>query len=437
MKRTRIQNVANYVIPTILSSCCFFLFTVVDGIFVGRGVNMDALGALNIALPFVLTVNAFTMLVTIGGVTITAIRLGRGDSEGANQAFMHSFSCMSLVSLLLCLGGICFSPRIALILGAGGSYFDYAAGYLFWYAVFLIPSQMSMLLQGFCRNDRAPRLVTAAVIVSTSINIFLDWLFIFPLQKGVRGAAVATGISQIVSLLIVLSHFLRGKGSLRIRKFTPDCALWRKIILRGLPEMAAQFSTPITTFCMNYTLMRGLGQGAVNAFAIINYVTSFSGMVFFGTSEGLQPLFGRSYGSKNEKDLKYYFRTGILINLTVCAVILVLLVFIGGAIYRLFGADKAACGIIADAMPKFSWSFFVLSFNTIISAYLYSTKRTKEAVIINVCRGLLFNSLIISTFPLLFGGAVVWFTVGIAESLSLVIALALLIYSERGGVKFR
>jgi putative MATE family efflux protein len=437
MERTRRQNIVYYVVPSVLSSCCFFFFTVVDGIFVGRGVGTDALGAVNLALPFILVINAFTMLITMGGVTITAIRLGRGDTMGANQAFMHSISLISVISALLCLTGVGCTPRLARFLGANDLYFDYVRGYVFWYALFLIPAQIGVLLMGFCRNDGSPRLVTAATSISTGLNIFLDWLFIFPLQKGVEGAAVATGISQVISLAIVASHFVRKKGALRIRMFTPDGVLWRKIPLRGMPEMTAQFAAPVTTFCMNYILITRLGGSAVNAFAIINYVASFFLMMFFGVSEGLQPLFGQSYGAKNAADLKYYFRCGASINLTGSVAIFVMLLFTGGIISRLFGADAHTSGVIIHALPKFSWSFLVAALNTIISSYLYSTKRTKEAILIAVCRGLLFNSVIISLAPALFGASIVWFTTGVAEALALVVAFTLLKHSERGGIVFK
>jgi putative MATE family efflux protein len=437
MERTRRQNIVYYVVPSVLSSCCFFFFTLVDGIFVGRGVSTDALGAVNLALPFILVINAFNMLITMGGVTITAIRLGRGDTAGANQAFMHSISLISVIAVLLCLTGVCCTPQLARFLGATDVYFDYVCGYVFWYAVFLIPAQIGVLLMGFCRNDGSPRLVTAATIISTSVNIFLDWLFIFPLHKGVEGAAVATGISQIISLLIVATHFIRKKGALRVQRFLPDGVLWRKIPLRGLPEMAAQFAAPVTTFCMNTILITQLGVSAVNAFAIINYVASFFLMVFFGVSEGLQPLFGQSYGAKNTADLRYYFRRGVSINLIGSVTIFGMLLFTGGIISRLFGADAETSGVIIDALPKFSWSFLVAALNTIISSYLYSTKRTKEAIVIAVCRGLLFNSVIISLAPVLFGTSVVWFTTGVAETLALVVAFTLLKHSERRGIVFR
>jgi Na+-driven multidrug efflux pump len=113
------------------------------------------------------------------------------------------------------------------------------------------------------------------------------------------------------------------------------------------------------------------------------------------------------------------------------------LLSIGGAICRLFGTDKDTFDIVMIAMPKFTWNFLFVSLNTMISTYFYSTKRTKEAVIINVCRGLLFNSVIISTFPALFGATVVWFTAGIAETLTVIVAFVLLKHSEKGGMVFK
>ena len=89
---SRSKNLTKYVLPTVIGNCCFFLFTIIDGIFVGHGVGTDALGAVNLVMPFVMTVNALFMLTTIGGITVTAIRLGRGDHAGANQAFMHSLT---------------------------------------------------------------------------------------------------------------------------------------------------------------------------------------------------------------------------------------------------------------------------------------------------------------------------------------------------------
>ena len=124
MKDQRVKNTVKYVVPTILSDVCFFLFTIVDGIFVGRSVGTNGLGAINLVAPYILIIGAISMLINIGGVTICAIRIGKGDVNGANKTFR-----------------------------------DLAADYLFWYSIFIIPAGLSMTLQNYCRNDGAPVLL--------------------------------------------------------------------------------------------------------------------------------------------------------------------------------------------------------------------------------------------------------------------------------------
>ena len=222
----RTRKLIKYVVPTMLGSISFFLFTIVDGIFVGRGVGTNALGAVNLVMPFVMVVNALFQLTTIGGVAIIAVRLGRGDVQGANHAFMHAVTGTIVISALLMLAGTCLTGPLCRLMGASDTFYQLTTEYLFWYSVFIIPSGLSTALQGFCRNDGSPVLVSAATIIGTAVNIVGDWLLIFPLKMGVAGAAIATGVSQLVTLLIVLIHFIRKKGVLRFCRFRVDGALF-------------------------------------------------------------------------------------------------------------------------------------------------------------------------------------------------------------------
>nr|WP_326186061.1 MATE family efflux transporter [uncultured Oscillibacter sp.] len=431
MASSRNQNIIKYVIPTMLGSVCFFMFTIVDGIFVGHGVGTDALGAVNLVMPFVMVVNALFMLATIGGVTIVAIRLGKGDEKGANQAFMHSITIAILISVVLCALGTLCTDALCRLMGANDTFFEMTREYLFWYSVFIIPSGMSTALQGFCRNDGSPVLVSAAVVTGTVCNIFGDWLLIFPMQMGLAGAAIATGVSQTVTFLIVLSHFLRRQGVLRFSRYRADRVLFGEVALRGLPECIAQFATPVTTLWMNSVLIAQIGDVAVNAYSIISYVASFSVAIFFGTAEGLQPLFGHCYGSKDEESLHYYFKAGILINFFGSVIINLLLLVVGGSVCQLFGTDADTLQFTVQSMPLYAWGFIVMSFNTIISAYLYSTTRTKQAVIINTLRSLIVNTLVIRILPAVFGKGIIWFTFGIYEAIVLVVAVILVRRAER------
>lgn len=213
------KTLFHYVLPSICGQLCIFLFTIVDGIFVGRGVGEMALGAINIILPFIMVLNALYMLTTVGGATVTAIRLGRGDTEGANLAFLHSLTALLVTAAVLTAVGVGLTEPLGYLLGANETYISDVMDYLFWYSAFILPSALSMLLQFFVRNDGSPILVMAATVASSGLNIFLDWLFVFPLRQGVAGAAIATGISQTVSFLILASHFFRKRGALRVRRF--------------------------------------------------------------------------------------------------------------------------------------------------------------------------------------------------------------------------
>lgn len=433
----RNKNLIKYVLPTVLSQVCFFLFIIVDGIFVGNGVGLDALGAVNIVMPFVMLVNALYMLITIGSITVVAIRLGRKDKEGANLVFMHALTSISVVAIILSVLGTCLTKPIGQLLGANETYVGYVSDYLFWYSLFILPSALSALFQGICRNDGKPALVMGAVICAAAFNIFLDWLFVFPLQMGIKGAAIATGISQTLCMFVVMFPFVLKRGNLRFTRFRPQAKLFGKIALRGIPEAVSQLAVPVATLCMNHVLLSKIGEIAVNSFSVISYVASFSMAIFLGVAEGAQPLFGQCYGEKNDLDLKYYFRMGAAINLIGSVLVFVLLLFIGGFVSKLFGADEASVSFTVKALPQFSWGFILMSLNMIISAYLYSTKRTKYAVVQNVLRSFVFTTLIILTLPALFASEIVWYTFGIYEGLSLIVATVLLKVSEKNGIVYR
>ena len=312
-----------------------------------------------------------------------------------------------------------------------------AKDYILWWGLFAVPSALSVNFQSFCRNDGSPGLVGVAAALSTILNIFLDWLFVFPMQMGVMGAALATGISQTASWLITVPHFAMRKGDLRVCMFKPESKLYRKVLFRGLPEMIAQFSTPVTTICMNHVLMAQLGSIGINAFSIISYVASLTLSVLAGASEGLQPLFGQSYGAKQEKDMKYYFRSGIVICLVSSFLIVLLAILFDRPICAMFGAEGETLEYTVKYLPQYAWAFIVAGMNTLISAYLYSTKRSNYAIVLNIARSLVLNTAIILGLPAMLGESIVWFTFGISECLVLVLAIALLKTSERNGIVYR
>ena len=426
MTEQRMKRVVQFVLPTMMSNVCFFLFTILDGIFVGRGVGTDALGAVNIVMPFVLVTNALFVLLNIGGVATAAIKLGQGYRAGFQRVFQQSMSAIVVVSVLLCIAGTLFPAQICTLLGATETYHAYATEYLFWYSVFLIPSGLSMGLQAFVRNDNAPTLVSVAVIASTISDIILDWLLIFPIPLGVTGAAVSTGIGQVLSMLIVLPHVLRKKGNLCFGKPMWDIKLIGDIVLHGLPECIAQLASPIATLCMNWMFVTKIGDIAVNAYAVMSYVASFSVALFFGTSEGLQPLLGQSYGAGDQKGLRFYFRVGMWINIIGSILVTGAVLLFGRQICGLFGIDAETLTYTLDSMPCYAWGFIVMSVNVMISSYLYSTNQSVHAILLNVLRSFVISVPVMLLLPELLGANSIWYTFGVYEAIVLIFAIILL-----------
>ena len=175
----------------------------------------------------------------------------------------------------------------------------------------------------------------------------------------------------------------------------------------------------------------------INVFAIISYIASLVVSIFAGASEGLQPLFGQTYGAKDEKDMKWYFRAGLLISFVGSIVIVGLCILFGKPISILFGADEATLADTVRYLPQYAWAFIIVGLNTMISAYLYSTERTGYAIILNICRAFVLNTAVIMGLPAMLGDSIIWYTYGISEVAVLIVAFVLLRFSERNGIVFK
>lgn len=430
------NQLKKYIIPSMVSNAAFFILTIVDGMFVGNGVGTDGLGAVSLAMPYVMLVGAISVLFTVGGVAVAAIRLGRGDAEGANQVFMHSVAAIIMVFVVMTLVGTGCSDQVAVLLGANETYRDMVSDYVFWYSLFLIPAGLFTCLANFCRNDGDPKLSTIASLACTCTNIFGDWLLVFPLKKGIAGVAFATGGSQVAAVIILLTHYLRKKGKFRFRRFRVDFALYRKIMLRGIPEMVSQFAAPITIYSMNHVLI-SISDAHVNAYSVVGYAASLFVALMYGLAGGLQPLYGLSYGAKDDKSMRYFIRSGLTISGLGGIGLFILTFFIGKPICAIFGANASAVGIVVEVLPKYCLNFVFAASSAVIASYLFSTKRTQYAIPLNACRSVIFNSLCINVLPLIFGAHFVWYTVAVSEGICLCIAVALWRMSERNGIIYK
>ena len=424
----KLKNLWRYIFPAMGGLFVTYLYNVVDGIFVGHGVGSAALGAVNIGVPFITFAVAIAAMFPMGGGTVVAIRMGREDKEGANHAFMTAFLLTLLASLLLTLIGMAFSRQIVDLSGGrtlSHTMRDMAADYLFYYCAFSVPMLMSTCLSVFVRNDGSPALSFAGMCVGAGANIFLDWLFIFPMKMGVVGAAIASGLGQVFSVAVLLSHFVRKRGSLRVRRFPVSGALIGQICKRGVPEAASQLTTPVTALCYNLMLARLVGDIGVSTFSVLSFIYSLVNAILSGTAQGLQPLWGLCYGERDTDGMNLYFRWGIRINTILSAVIYGLLFLFAEPVIQIFNRDPELVQNASAALSLFGLSFIPMALNLIYTAFLYSTKRTLQADAISLSRGVVLKAAAIFCMPVLFGIDVIWLAPFAAELLTLVLALVL------------
>ena len=425
---TNLKSLCRYIFPAMGGLFVTYLYNVVDGIFVGRGVGSAALGAVNIGVPFITFAVAIAAMFPMGGGTVVAIRMGREDKEGANHAFMTAFLLTLLASLLLTLIGMAFSRQIVDLSGGrtlSHTMRDMAADYLFYYCAFSVPMLMSTCLSVFVRNDGSPALSFVGMCVGAGANIFLDWLFIFPMKMGVIGAAIASGLGQVFSVAVLLSHFVRKRGSLRFRRFPVSGALIGKICKRGVPEAASQLTTPVTALCYNLMLARLVGDIGVSTFSVLSFIYSLVNAILSGTAQGLQPLWGLCYGERDADGMNLYFRWGIRINAILSVVIYGLLFLFAEPVIQIFNRDPELVQNASAALSLFGLSFIPMALNLIYTAFLYSTKRTLQADAISLSRGVVLKAAAIFCMPVLFGIDVIWLAPFAAELLTLVLALVL------------
>ncbi|MGN0554103.1 MAG: MATE family efflux transporter, partial [Oscillospiraceae bacterium] len=261
-----------YVIPSIGSMLVTGLYFVVDGIFVGQGIGTNGLAAVNIAVPFISILIAVTMMITMGGASLVSIAFGRKEPEKANDIFNISILLVVVFSLFMSLISILFPEGIAKMLGASDTLLNDTAVYLKYFVIFGLFYCGAMTLSAFIRNDGNPKLAFGGMICGAVSNVFLDWLFIFPLQMGIKGAAMASGLGQVLACAVLSFHFILHKGSIKfaVPKITKKDL--STIIHTGIPEFVTQMSSPVTTFCYNQLCIRIFGEIGTAAFSVISYL---------------------------------------------------------------------------------------------------------------------------------------------------------------------
>lgn len=418
-----------YLVPSVTAMWIFSLYTMIDGIFVSRGVGETALAAVNIAMPFVNFIFAISMLFSTGASTIISIYIGKNNIKKANEIFSFNLFCMLIISLLITLLCLLNIDRISLFLGATENTFylvkDYLKIIISFNGFFII----SYCLEVLTKADGYPYLAIVGMIISALTNIILDFLFVIVLDFGIKGAAYATIISQGVSFIFFLSHFMSKKSKLTLTKFEFKVKYLKRILSIGFPDAITELTSGIVILLFNQTILIYIGESGIVTYSIICYVGTLVIMTMIAITQGMQPLCSYYYGKEEFKTIKKLIKMGLkAVSISSIAIFIICIVFAKEIVY-IFIKDSSSplFTYSISAFRLFSSSFLVLGFNVLVSGYFASIEEAFKATIISISRGLIFISLALFSLSFYFGDTGIWIATLISELICLLLSSYLLL----------
>lgn len=301
-----------YSIPSVLGILAISSASIVDGFFIGNYVGAFGLTAINISLPIFSFLFGFALMIAIGTSVVAGKLIGEGNIQIASIIFTKAVISIVIFSFLSCSILYFNIETLLYYLGADENLMDMAIEYLSIILIFIPFLMIGVVLDYFVRVDNRPNLAFITMLLSSIINIVLDYFFIVYLQKGIFGAALATGISQLSLIFILLPHFFSKKATLKFVSPIGNYIQILKATYNGASEFINEISVGITTLIFNYIMIKTFSTEGVAAFAVINYLLWIGIMISFGISDSLQPIISKNFGAKENKRIEEFLKIAFI-----------------------------------------------------------------------------------------------------------------------------
>ena len=306
-------------IPTVIAQLINMLYNIVDRIFIGHipDAGSLALTGVGVTMPIIMIVSAFAGLVSSGGAPRASISMGKGDMDSAEQTLGGCFLLQVIVSIILTVVLLLFGENLLLAFGASENTISYAASYLNIYAYGTLFVQLTLGMNAFVTAEGFTKISMVSVAIGAILNIVLDPIMIFGLNMGVRGAALATVISQAVSCIVVVAFLCSKKSILRLKR--KNLNIKPKVVFPcialGTAAFIMQASESVISVCFNSSLLKYGGDIAVGAMTILTSVMQFAMLPLQGIAQGAQPITSYNYGANNTERVKKTFRVLLTVSL--------------------------------------------------------------------------------------------------------------------------
>lgn len=407
-------------IPTILMNLTTALASFADTVIIGYFLDELSLSVVTFSTPIYMIINTVAALYAVGGSIAMSIDSGKGDKETAGEAFSVAVELLAVTGALLLLAGVLLNRQIPVWLGADENVFDMVRAYS---TIILVSAPIFMFNVGlafFVRNDGRPTLSMVGMFLSIAVNIVFDVVFIGALRLGVAGAAYATVLGQLVSILVIASHFLSKKNNLHFRFVVSGMAV--RIIKNGASTALHFVYQFLAILILNHYVMSLSGAQGVVVYTVVFNLYTVSLALFEGLSQTIQPMVSLYYGEESHRKIKNTLRLVFLATIVICGLATVLLELVPGVVPAIFGIhDGVLLQQSVVAVRIYATSMIVMTVNVIAGYYLQSTEHSSMAAVLVSLR--CFVLFLGSAFVLggMFGMDGVWGSYTMAEALSFVI----------------
>lgn len=432
-KQSLLKQFFHFSAATVASLMVFSLYSIVDGLFVARGVGEYAMTAVNLSVPFVNLLFSIAVIFAVGTSTIIAYLLGQKNAQSANKLFSQNLVTLAVIGVTISVLVLAFTEPLARLLGAEEVTLEYTIHYLQGLAPFAVCFMISYNLEVLVKTDGRPRLALVTVCVGCVTNCVLDYLAIFHWGLGIWGAAAATGVSQLLTCIIYLTHFLGKRTTFHPVRFRMDWKIYRRLLPIGISDGLTEMCNGLMIFLFNHTILRCIGTDGLVAYTIIAYANTLVINITMGVSQGSQPLIsfqnGRGDGAAIGKLLRYGLRTMCGIA-AVCFTVLFLAAPKLVAVY-LPEAGAEMLTFATDAFRRYSLCYLPVGFNIYIAGFLTAMERPLPAVSISTGRGLILQGSILLLLAAVLGGGSIWFAPVISEVLCLGLSVFFLLRLRR------
>lgn len=418
-----------YAVPAIIAMTASSLYNMVDSIFIGQGVGPYAISGLALTFPLMNLAAAFGTLVGVGASTLLSVLLGQKNYEVARRVLGNVVILNVIIGSVFSALALIFLDPILYFFGASEQTISYARDYMVIILIGNIITHIYFGLNSLLRSSGHPKQAMAATILTVLLNAVLDPIFIFGLDWGIRGAAIATVLAQCVSLAWIVHRFLNRQELIHFEKgqFRLDWQIAKKSLSIGLAPFLMNFVSCFIVIFLNQSLKKYGGDLAIGAYGIVNRVAFLFLMICMGLTQGMQPIAGYNFGAKQYDRVKEVLRKTIGYAVLVMCLGFVVCELFPVTVVSIFTNDEQLLQNAAVGLRVVMMAFPLVGVQVVISNFFQSLGFAGRAIFLSLSRQLLFLLPALIALPLIYGIQGVWMSLPVSDAISCVVAVVLLL----------